>query len=66
MRMKNDNSRNYESEIEVAFRCFDRHGNGFISRQELGHIFQVREERKFLPCSFYNLRYQILDSNEFA
>jgi Ca2+-binding EF-hand superfamily protein len=52
--MKKDHfSRNYESEIEVAFRCFDRHGNGFISRQELGHIFQVREERKFLPCSFY-------------
>ncbi len=53
--MKKDHSRNYESEIEVAFRCFDRHGNGFISRQELGHIFQVSEERKFLPCSFYIL-----------
>ncbi|XP_023326163.1 calmodulin-A [Eurytemora carolleeae] len=32
--------RNCESEIEIAFRCFDRHGVGFVTRTELMHIFQ--------------------------
>jgi len=33
-------ARNWESEIEDSFRCFDRHGIGFVSRQELQYIFQ--------------------------
>ena len=33
--------RNHESEVEDAFRCFDRKGEGVVTRQELGFIFQV-------------------------
>merc|ERR1711963_1058951 len=32
--------RNYDAQIEDAFRCFDKNGIGTISRQELHSIFE--------------------------
>jgi len=34
--------RNYDAQIEDAFRCFDKNGIGTIARQELHSIFEVR------------------------
>merc|ERR1712038_2179695 len=37
--------RNYDAQIEDAFRCFDKNGIGTISRQELHAVFENLGER---------------------
>merc|ERR1712004_406488 len=38
--------RNYDAQIEDAFRCFDKNGIGTIARQELHSIFEHLEEEE--------------------